>query len=348
MQRDFLFDLQYFAEGEGAAPGGGEGADAGVSTADAGQKTLEELGVPAEHREKWAKSRAARALPAAEETREGEGEPEAVDGDAGRPEDKLGTRRTLPARRDERMSWEEILKDPQYRQAFDSQVQGIVRQRLAKSTRMQETFQKLQPALEFLATKYKIPTENLDYEALGAAIQADDSIVQNYAEERGTSLETARADLKDRLELERLRRENRISLDRQTLDAHILRLRQQAEEVRQFSPDFDLDREIAENAVFARMTSPQIGMSVADAYFACHRKEILAERDRAQAQQALVAVANTVRANRERPPENGTGLPGAVELRSYRQMPQAERDRFKEELRKRWARGEKPEAGSFG
>ena len=35
MHSDFLFDLQYFAEGEGAAPNGGEGADAGVNAADA-------------------------------------------------------------------------------------------------------------------------------------------------------------------------------------------------------------------------------------------------------------------------------------------------------------------------
>ena len=319
MYGNFWFDLQYFAEGAGAAPGGegGGGPAAGVTSVDAGQKALEGLGVPTERADKWAKSRARRDIPAAavdthvatdrrmdvgihpyeehvaRETRVAinEDAQQTETGDADRNEDKLGARRTSPARRDEpRKSWEEILSDPAYKQAFDSQVQGIIRQRLAKASRTQQTFDKLRPALEFLATKYRLPTENLDYDALASAIQADDSIVAGYADERGTSLETAREDLKDKLELERLRRESRITMDRQAVEAHLNRLRAQAEEVRQYDPDFDVEREIAENAVFARMTSPQIGMNAADAYFAVHRREILARRDEAQAQKAIAAV----------------------------------------------------------
>ncbi len=337
MRSNLWFDLQYFADGSAGASAaggeGGEGSAAGVSSVDAGQKTLEGLGVPADRASKWAKSKARRELPTAKVQQDNGNEQQAATGDAG----QSGGRK----------SWDEIISDPEYRQAFDSQVQGIVRQRLAKASKTQETFDKLQPALEFLATKYKISTENLDYDALVSAIQSDDSIVENYADERGTSLETARADLKDKLELERLRRESRISMDRQSIEAHINRLHQQAEEVRQYDPNFDVDKEIAENAVFARMTSPQIGMSVADAYFAVHRKEILAQRDQAQAQQAIAAVANTVRANQSRPKENGAAMPSSVTSKSYKDMSSAERTAFKDELKKRWARGEKPMVGSI-
>ncbi len=337
MRSNLWFDLQYFADGgAGASAAGGEGGEgsaSGVSSVDAGQKTLEGLGVPADRVNKWAKSKARREIPTATVQQDNGTEQQAETGAAGQG----GGRK----------SWDEIISDPEYKQAFDSQVQGIVRQRLAKASQTQETFDKLRPALEFLATKYKLPTENLDYDALVSAIQSDDSIVENYADERGTSLETARADLKDKLELERLRRESRISMDRQSIEAHINRLHEQAEEVRQYDPNFDVDREIAENAVFARLTSPQIGMSVADAYFAVHRKEILAQRDQAQAQQAIAAVANTVRANQSRPKENGAAMPSSVTSKSYKDMSPAERAAFKNELKMRWARGEKPMVGSI-
>lgn len=332
MQTNLWFDLQFFADGAAAGGEGGEGSASGVDSAAAGQKALEGLGVPADRREKWAKSKVRKDIPTAT-VQQDNGTAEQAAGDA----DQSGGR----------PSWDDIISDPEYKQAFDSQVQGIVRQRLAKTTQMQETFNKLQPALEFLATKYNLPVENLDYDKLVSAIQSDDSIVERFADERGTDLETARADLKDKLELERLRRESRISMDRQTIEAHINKLHQQAEEVRQFDPNFDVDREIAENAVFARMTSPQIGMSVADAYFACHRKEILAQRDQAQAQQAIAAVANTIRANQSRPKENGAAMPSSVTAKSYKDMTPSERAAFKKKLSMEWARGNKPVVGSI-
>lgn len=332
MHTNLWLDLQFFAEGAGAASGEGDGGSApGVSSADAGQSVLEGLGVPADRREKWAKSKVRKDFPTATVPQE-KGD-KGSNGDAGQG----GGRK----------SWDEIISDPEYKQAFDSQVQGIVRQRLAKAQPAQDAMAKLQPALEFLATKYNLDTENLDYDKLVSAIQADDSIVENYADERGTSLETARADINDKLELARLRRENRISLDQQTIMTHINKLHEQAKEVQEFDPDFDVDMEIANNPAFARMTSPQIGMSVADAYFATHRKEILAARDQAQAQQAITAVANTIRAGQNRPRENGTATPSTIEPKDYRAMSPTERQAFKNELKKRWARGEKPGVGTI-
>lgn len=334
MHTNLWLDLQYFAEGAGAASGDGDGGSAsGVTSADAGQSVLEGLGVPADRREKWAKSKVRQDFPTAK-----------VSQDNG---ENKGTDTGAANQSGGRKSWDEIISDPEYKAAFDSQVQGIVRQRLAKAQPAQDAMAKLQPALEFLATKYNIDTENLDYDKLVSAIQADDSIVENYADERGTSIETARADLNDKLELARLRRENRISMDQQTIMTHLNRLHEQAKEVQEFDPDFDVDMEIANNPAFARMTSPQIGMSVADAYFATHRKEILAARDQAQAQQAITAVANTIRAGQSRPRENGTAMPSTIEPKDYRAMSPSERQAFKNELKKRWARGEKPGVGTI-
>lgn len=327
----YLFNIQFFADGggEGAASSsaatGAEGTT-GVSSADAGQ-SLQGLGVPASKVEKWAKSKARRGIDVSTSQQQ---DSKSATGDA---DQSTGAGKA---------SWDTILKDPEYKAAFDNQVQGIVQNRLARVTAQQRRLEKLSPAIEFLATKYKLDTENLDDDALVAAIMKDDSIVEDYADERGTSIETARADISDKLELARLRRESKIVMDRQAVDSHLQRLHQQAEEVKQFDPDFDVDAEIASNAVFARMTSPQIGMSVADAYFATHRKEILAARDNAQSKQAIEAVANTIRAGQSRPKENGVAMPATISNLPYSQMSKSDRENFKNNLRKSWARGEKP------
>lgn len=326
----YLFDIQFFADGggEGAASSAATGAEGtpGVGSADAGQ-SLQGLGVPASKVEKWAKSKARRGIDVSTSQQQ---DSKSATGDA---DQSTGAGKA---------SFDSILKDPDYKAAFDSQVQGIVQNRLAKVTAQQRRMEKLAPALEFLATKYKLDTENLDDDALVAAIMKDDSIVEDYADERGTSVETARADISDKLELARLRRESKIVMDRQSVMQHVDKLHQQAEEVKQFDPDFDVDAEIANNAVFARMTSPQIGMSVADAYFATHRKEILAARDNAQSKQAIEAVANTIRAGQSRPRENGVAMPATITNVPYSQMSKSDRESFKNNLRRSWARGEKP------
>lgn len=358
MHKNLWFDLQYFAEAGAAGDGGDGGSSAGVSAAGsesgtgnegatvaAGQKVLEGLGVPADRREKWAKSKVRREIQTAREQQAGVQEQAIVQG--GTADAESGQTGDASPGGSGRMSWGDILKDPEYKQAFDEQVQGIVRQRLSKTAQMQETMGKLQPALDFLATKYKLDTENLDYDRLVDSILKDDSILEEYADERGTSVENAREALQDKLELARLRKESRITMDRQSIAAHLSRLHEQAEEVRQYAPDFDVVQEIETNPVFARMTSPQIGMSVADAYFACHRKEILAARDQAQAQQAITAVTNTIRANQSRPRENGAAMPSTVATKSYKEMNAQEREAFKARLKREWANGNKPKAGTM-
>lgn len=50
--------------------------------------------------------------------------------------------------------WEDILKDPEYKAAFDTQVSGIISKRFAKTNEREESMAKLTPALEMLAKKY--------------------------------------------------------------------------------------------------------------------------------------------------------------------------------------------------
>lgn len=330
MRTNLWFDLQFFAEAGAAAADGG--SPAGENAAAAGQSVLEGLGVPADRREKWAKSKARREIPTAKAQEDGD-QAKAEDGAAGQTASG-------------KASFDDLLKDPEYKQAFDTQVQTVLRKRLEGPNKAKETLSKLQPALERAAVKYGMDTENLDYEALAANMLKDDSFVENFADEHGLSMDDARERISDKLELSRLRREKQVTLDQQSFQQHMQKLEQQAEEVRQFAPDFDLDREIRTNAAFARMTSPQVGLSVADAYFATHRKDILAARDQQQTQQAIKAVTDSIRAGQSRPKENGAATPSSVTPFDYRALSPTERAEFKKRLNERFARGEKPLAGT--
>ena len=211
-------------------------------------------------------------------------------------------------------SWEELLQDPEYKAAFDSRVQGIIRQRLGKNAQLLQHFETLRPALAALAGRYGLDPDEPDYERLSAAIQADDRTPDPRT-------------------------------DPQPLLRHFEKLRQEAEQFKALQPDFDLERELRENESFVRMTAPQVGLSVADAYFAAHREQVLREREHEREQEALAAVTSTILAGQNRPRENSGGSAGASAPLSYRQLNAQQRRAFKARLQQSWAKGEKPSVG---
>ena len=119
-------------------------------------------------------------------------------------------------------------------------------------------------------------------------------------------------------------------------EAHIQGLQQQAEELRQSFPDFDL-RDALGDPVFLQLTAPGTGISVADAYYALHRQEIQAASTRA----ATEKVVSAIQAGARRPREAGVGgqSPGELQFR-YENASKEQREAFKKELRKAWGRGE--------
>ena len=111
-------------------------------------------------------------------------------------------------------------------------------------------------------------------------------------------------------------------------------------------PNFDLRREL-QNPAFARMTSPNVGISVEDAYYAVHRNEIQTAAMQATAQKTAQKISNSIQAGAKRPSEAGaSGQAPSVTTFDYRQASQKQREDFKKDLRARWARGEKVYPGS--
>ena len=288
MKDDFAFSLQLFAEdGEGCA---GEEISGVNTAADAGQQKLLDLGVPRDVIEKRASrdSVPAGQAAAAENTQE-------------------------PVKTN-RMTWAEIMADPEY----NRQMQSVVQSRLKTAKAAEENLSKLAPALLSFAKQHGLSTETLDYDALSAALSGENPAAEQPQPESAPP-----------------------DAHRQLFLRHMERLQLEGERLKQIFPQFDLRRELR-HPTFRRMTAPQVGLSVEDAYYAVHRKEIQSAMMRATARQAEQKLSNAIRSGQQRPVENGTsGQATSVLTFDYRSASREQREALKQRILQAHARGEK-------
>ena len=317
-------NLQLFA-GEGAGDGGAEGAATGENNADAGRQRLLELGVP---EDKIRKNRAYKvntpaAKPAtAEQSEAQETKPEqAAAADNPTEDNKTAT----PAR----MSWDEIMADPEY----NKQMQATIQARLRSAKGAEETLGKLTPALELLARQYGQDPANIDYDALSKAINDDEMYYEQKALEMGVPVQTAKKIDNEERDTARQQRDQERTIEQQKFQQHIMRLEQQGEALKKVFPNFDLRTEL-QNPAFARMTSPNVGISVEDAYYAVHRNEIQTAAMQVTAQKTAQKISNAIQAGSRRPDENGTsGQAPSVTTFDYRNASREQREALKKRIR---------------
>ena len=331
MTNEKWLNLQLFA-GEGTGGEGGEGANTGDNAnADAGQR-LRELGVP----DSVLRKRARYAAKAPETTaKTEEAEPKAAENtqqDAA-AENPTEEKTETPAR----MSWEEIVADPEY----NKQLQVIIQSRLKSAKGAEEALAKLMPALELLARKHKLDPAKMDYDALTKAISDDDSYYEDKALQMGTSVETAKKIDQQERDTARQKKAEELTLQEQKIRNHFAGLEQQAKEFQKIIPGFDLQTEL-KNPAFLRMTSPNVGISVRDAYYAVHHDEMMQAGMQATAKATAQNISNNIQARQRRPDENGiSGQAPSATTFDYRNASPEQRAAFKKDLSARLARGEK-------
>lgn len=324
-------DLQFFA-GEGASSGDGGATTAGVgadsAAADAGQvvDTLAAMGVPAAEIRKYraTKGEAKTALPAQQTVTE----PTAPTQDAAaaetpRPEQKA--RKPFAQMLDE---------NPDYKRETES----LIQKRLSK---VKSENEKLSRIAEMIGKDYGMAAEGstgIDLDALIEKIETDKKRFEPEAIRRGIDVDTV-------MRIEKLEDENsrqKKALDEQRRETelrnHYANLQQQAAELRKVFPDFNLDREL-ENQEFYERTLPGGKDTVESAFYAIHGKEIAMRQAQAAANAAArgasQAMANSIRAGRQMPAENGTvgRAPGNIQTKRYSEMTPSERKAWEREAR---------------
>ena len=317
------FLLQLFADGASGGDGGGEGAAAGETAADAGQQRLKELGVP---ENKIRKNRAYKfGKPTAEAVRKAEPQ-EKPQQEVAAPAEQKDSQQE--AQSNPRMSWDEIVKDPEYNQ----ELQKLIKARLRESGAYKEAMEDLSPALELLARQYGIDPGTKDYKALAQKITDDNHYYENKALETGDSVETVKKLEQQEIELNRFRRQEAQNLEAQKNIRHIESLERQGEAMKAKFPGFDLRKEL-QNPVFARITAPDSGLTVEDAYYAVHRAEIQSAQAKVVADQTAKQMANSIRSNAARPDESGSRQGSSTVSFDYSKASRAQREELKRRIR---------------
>ena len=314
MFRDRIKWLQFFADGASGGDGG-EGAGTGVE-AGAADRSLEDLGVPADKAERFRQRKAKAQPPVVQEAAQPDQEPAAEE----------------PVE-NPTMGWDEFMALPENQQ----RLQAMMAERGRKATEEREaaaqTMQKLNPALELIASRYGLQAVDgqYDLDAIVQSITNDDSYYEKRAEDLGVDVDVAKqlemANMERRraeAQAEAMRRQQEKQERDFQLRQHFNKMQQEATQLRQIFPDFDLNREL-QDPVFLQRTSPEGGMSVTDAFYSIHHDAIMQKQAEAIAKKAKADVAAAVRSG-VRPKENGGSATAAVSATpNIRQMTKEER-----------------------
>ena len=332
-------NLQLFA-GEGASGGAGTGegtggAATGENATAAAEQRLRELGVPEDKIRKRASkvastptTQTAKTEPVVKKSEETNVQSAPANDN---PSEETKTNATA------RMSWDEIMADPEY----NKQMQAVVQSRLRTAKNAEESLTKLTPALELLARKHNLDPTNMDYDALAKAINDDSDYYEDKALEMGVPVETAKKIDQQERETARNKVQAERTLQKQKFQEHIQKLEQQGEALKKVFPSFDLRTEL-KNPAFARMTAPGVGLSVEDAYYAVHRNEIQIATMQATQRQTAQKISNAIQSGSRRPDEAGTSSQApSVTTFDYRNASKEQREALKKRIYEAKARGEK-------
>lgn len=224
----------------------------------------------------------------------------------------------------------EAAKKGEFKELYGKDVQAAIQDRFKNQADLQQQLDGLQPMLAALMQKAGVDS----VEELSDLILDDDSLYEEEAEEAGMTVERykqfkALQDEHDRREAEDAQRE-----EQQFWADHFQKLTADAEALKQKFPGFDLETEM-QNEVFRRLTMPGSGVSVEDAYYTIHRKELEPQVMAYGMNRAREQMGQTIQAQRARPAEGAMRSQGqaAADLKvDFSRLSRKERDEYRRQV----------------
>ena len=205
-------------------------------------------------------------------------------------------------------TFEELIKG-KFKQEYQASVQRAISQRFRNQKDLQKQYT---PIMQTLGQKYGIDPGDID--GIAKRLSDDDSLYAEEANKLGLPVKTVKQMKQMEAELQQRRQLEEENQQEMALRAQFDKVMRQAEDLKKTFPSFDLGTEMEQNPRFARMIGPEIGMSVEDAYYACHGKEIQQASMQQAAQQAGQRLAASVQAGAKRPLENGVRSSAPVNM----------------------------------
>ena len=201
------------------------------------------------------------------------------------------------------VSFKDLLKsNPKYMAEHKREIDAHVMRRMKGHNAQMERLNALEPAVQLMASRLGVDPS--DTTGLLKALERDKSMVAAKAAELGITEDQYLENeaLKNRAAF--LERQIAETQRRAQADRTVAAWNQQAEELTQIYPGFDLDVEM-ENDAFTQLL--RAGVPVRHAYEVVHRDEIIGGAMQFAVQKTAQKVTNDIRARGMRPAENGAG-----------------------------------------
>lgn len=200
-----------------------------------------------------------------------------------------------------KLSFDELLKDPEYKAAYDAKFRKGLDGRFRDHKALQDRQAQMAPMLELLCGKYGVQySPDMDPAELIAAVSADNSYYEAEAEQRGMSVEALKS--VKRMEAENARFHQ--AEEQRKRDEQWNNVVRQAEAAKAKFPGLDLEAEM-QNPAFGRMVAN--GVPVEAAYKAIHMDEIMSAGMGYAVRQTQQQTVNSIASGQNRPRENGMG-----------------------------------------
>ena len=320
----FKMDLRLFGDGAGA----GAAAAGGAGTGDGGEAAAVTPGTLADGT--VVDNRLAARMEEQARKRRSRGEkPAPVQAIKAEPQaaaEQPAEEKAAPSLEDE---WIEAKKG-KYRDLYAADVQNAIKDRFKNQADANERLGAVQPVMDALIHRYG--TDNT--EELIKAIQDDDSLIEEEAEEAGMTVEGYRTFKEMQAENQRMKAQEEAAAEEQMLRQHFQKLAMQAEEMKKIFPGFDLKAEL-ENETFRRLVAPNSGLDVHAAYYAVHHAELEPQAMAYGFQRAQQQISQTLQSNQARPVEGALkqGRPADVAV-DPRRMTREDRQKLIERARR--------------
>lgn len=211
---------------------------------------------------------------------------------------------------DRKSEFKKLIKGD-YKDLYDAEVQRIVQDRLKSTKDQVAKYESLAPLLSMIGEKYGVDSD--DAEALIKAIEDDDSYFADEAMERGMTVEELKNIRKIERENAKLKKQMAEYSMRENADKLYRTWLEQAENAKRFYPDLNLEMEL-QNDDFKDLLRANI--DVKTAYQVVHQDEIINGAMQYTAQAVEKKVTDKIRANGNRPSENGISSQGAAVVKT--------------------------------
>ena len=224
----------------------------------------------------------------------------------------------------------EEAKKGEFKDLIGQEIQRAIKDRFKNQADAKQQLDSVQPMLQALMKKAGVDT----VEELSALVLDDDSLYEEEAEAAGMTVKAYKEFKALQEEHDRRNAEDQANIEQQYWRDHFTKLAQQAEELKKIIPGLNLQEEM-KNETFQRLTHPSVGLSVEDAYFTIHRKELEPQMMAYGMNRAKQQMGQTIQAQKKRPAEGamrGTAQQAADVQLDFSKLDRKERDEYRRKV----------------